>query len=92
MSSVPVVNATVPEQEFLHEPGEWVRAADSRKAVAHIVITLEVGLDDRDGLEILGCARILVTEGPQELVLGPAPALHEVSVLGAAGAASEDGF
>ncbi|CAL1158270.1 unnamed protein product [Cladocopium goreaui] len=33
--------ATVPEQSFLQEPGEWVKAPESRRAIAHVVITLE---------------------------------------------------
>lgn len=40
-SIVPVSNATVPEQSFLQEPGEWVKAPESRRAIAHVVITLE---------------------------------------------------
>ena len=35
------LQATVPAQSFLHEPGEWVRAEYSRRAIAHLVITLE---------------------------------------------------
>mmetsp|Transcript_37562 Transcript_37562/g.70029 ORF Transcript_37562/g.70029 Transcript_37562/m.70029 type:complete len:378 (+) Transcript_37562:73-1206(+) len=42
-TTVPVENATVPEIDFgfPHEHGEWVKAAGSRRGVAHIVITLE---------------------------------------------------
>lgn len=40
-STISVSNATVPHQSFLHEPGEWVRAESSRRAIAHLVITLE---------------------------------------------------
>ncbi|CAJ1359370.1 unnamed protein product [Effrenium voratum] len=40
-TTIPVVNATVPEQQFLHERGEWVKAPSSRRAVAEVVITLE---------------------------------------------------
>ena len=37
----PSSEATVPEQSFLQEPGEWVKAPESRRAIAHVVITLE---------------------------------------------------
>ncbi|CAK9090238.1 unnamed protein product [Durusdinium trenchii] len=40
-SSMPVVNATMPEYRFFEKDGEWVRAPKSRRALAHIVITLE---------------------------------------------------
>eukprot|EP00438_Fugacium_kawagutii_P004228 Skav215960 [mRNA] locus=scaffold226:1081476:1088220:+ [translate_table: standard] len=35
-SSIHVANATVPEQHFLKEPGEWIRAPESRRAIAHV--------------------------------------------------------
>lgn len=38
---MPVVNATMPEYRFFEKDGEWVRAPKSRRALAHIVITLE---------------------------------------------------
>lgn len=40
-SHLTVENASVPEQAFLHEHGDWVKAPMSRRSVAHIVITLE---------------------------------------------------